>query len=125
MESGDLVVVKIGGNESLRGEAARDFPDMTGIQPELLESVHVGRTVVADGGHDQRFTAQQFQVVGNVAGAAAEFSPHVRHQKGDIEDVDLLGQDVILEAVAEYHDGVVGHRTADKCFHAGFQKVQG
>jgi hypothetical protein len=125
MEGGDLVVVEVGGDEGLGGEAAGHVPDVGGVEPELLEAVHVGRAVVADGGHDQRLAAEQLEVVGDVAGAAAELAPHVGHQEGDIEDVDLLGQDVVLEAVAEHHDGVVGHGTANECLHAVFRVDQG
>jgi hypothetical protein len=98
---------------------------MAGVQPELLQAVHVGRAVVADGGHDQRLAAEQLEVVGDVAGAAAELAPHVRHQEGDVEDVDLLRQDVVLEAVAEHHDGVVGHGAADECLHAVCRNLRG
>ena len=40
------------------------------------------------------------------------------HQEGDVQDVDLVGKDVLLELVREHHDGVVGHRTADEDRHA-------
>ncbi len=62
-------------------------------------------------------TAQQLEVVRDVAGAAAELAPHVGHQERDIEDVDLVGQDVVAEAVAEHHDGVVGDGAADQGVH--------
>ena len=77
----------------------------------------IGRVIVADGRHDQRLAAEHLQVVGDVAGTAAEFAPHVGHQEGDVEDVDLVGQDVVAEAVVEHHDGVVGDRAADQCAH--------
>ncbi len=84
---------------------------------EVLQALRVGREVVAHRRHDQRMAAQQLQVVGDVARAAAVFAAHLRHQEGDVEDVDLFGQDVVLELVLEHHDGVVGHRTADQCLH--------
>ena len=68
----------------------------------------------------QRLAAQQLQVVGDVAGAAAEFAAHVRHQEGHVQDVDLFRQDVVLEVVVEHHDGVVGHGAADQSVHRMF-----
>ena len=62
--------------------------------------------------------AQHLQGVGDVARAAAELAPQVGHQEGDVQDVDLVGQDVVLEAVVEHHDGVVGDGTADERVHA-------
>ena len=41
--------------------------------------------------------AQQAQAVGDIGGTAAEFAAHVGHQKGDIQDVDLVGKDVGFE----------------------------
>ena len=116
MEGGDLVVVQVGGDEGLGGKAAGHLPHMIGGKAKLLEAVHVGGGVVADSGHDAGFAAQQLEVVGDVAGAAAELAAHVRHQEGDVEDMNLLGQDVVLELVVEHHDGVVGHGAADNGF---------
>ena len=49
--------------------------------------------------------------------AAAEFAAQVRHQERDVQDVQLVRQDVVLEAVAEHHDGVVGDGAADQRAH--------
>ena len=59
--------------------------------------------------------AQQLQVVGDVARAAAELAPHLRHQEGDVQHVQLVGQDVRAETVREHHDGVVRDRSTDEC----------
>ena len=71
----------------------------------------------ADRRHDERLAAQQVQVVGDVAGAAAELAPQFRDQEGHVQDVHLLRQDVILEAALEHHDVVVGDGAADQCAH--------
>jgi hypothetical protein len=113
VEGGDLVVVEVGGDEGLRGEAAGDR--RTWSRRCRARRAARGRAgVVADGGHDQRLAAEQLEVVGDVAGAAAELAPHLGHQEGHVQDVHLLGQDVVLEAVLEHHDGVVGDRAADE-----------
>jgi hypothetical protein len=76
-----------------------------------------GAKVVADGGHDQALAAEQLQVVGDVAGAAAEVAPHRGHQERHVQHVHAVGQDVLAKAPLEHHDRVVGHRTADQCRH--------
>jgi len=108
MEGSDLVVVEVGGDEGLRGVGVGHAAHVGGGQPEVLEALQVEAGVVANRRHDQRRAAEQLEVVGDVAGTAAVFAPHVGHQEGDVEDVDLLRQDVVLEAVLEHHDGVVG-----------------
>ena len=117
VEGGDLVVVQIGGDEGLRREQFRDFPDVVQRDVELFEIRAIGAEVLPDGRHRNRMAAQQFQVVGDVARAAAELTAHARHQEGHVQDVHLVRQDVVLELVLEHHDGVVGERTADQCRH--------
>src|SRR5574340_298068 len=48
---------------------------------------------------------------------AAELPAQVRHQEGHVQDVDLLRQDVILEAVMEHHDRVEGDGATDENRH--------
>ena len=69
-------------------------------QPQLVQAVGIRLIVVAHGRHDQRIAAEHLQRVGDVAGASAEFAAHVGHQEGDVEDVDLVGKDVVLEVIA-------------------------
>ncbi|MNC89462.1 hypothetical protein D3C83_54010 [compost metagenome] len=87
---------------------------------ELLHALVVRQVIVPHGRHDQRIAAEQLEIVSNVAGAAAELAAQVRHQEGDVQDVQLVGQDVVLETVAEHHDGVVGDRAADQRAHRVF-----
>ncbi len=117
VESGDLVVVEIGGDERLPGISVRHGADVGLRQPQFVQARGIGAEVVADSRHDQRIAAQHLQVVGDVAGAAAVLAPHLRHQERHVQDVDLVGQDVFLELVLEHHDGVVGHGTADESLH--------
>ncbi len=118
VEGGDLVVVEVGGDERLRGVAAADMPHVAAVDAERVEPRHVRLRIVAHGGHRQRRAAQQLQVVGDVAGAAAELAPQFGHQEGHVQDVHLVGQDVVLEAPVEHHDRVVGDRAADqRCSH--------
>jgi hypothetical protein len=117
MEGGDLVVVQVGGHERLRGEHVRQFPHLVQADAQALEPRPVGTEILADGRHRDRILAQQLEVVGDVAGAAAELAAHLRHQEGHVQDVHLVRQDVVLEMVLEHHDGVVGQGTADQGRH--------
>ena len=85
--------------------------------PQLREILAVRTEILADGRHRDRIAAEQLEVVGDVARAAAELAAHARHQERHVEDVHLVRQDVVLELVLEHHDGVVGERTADQRRH--------
>ena len=117
VEGGDLIVVQVGGDERLRRQGAGHFAHVRAIQPEALQAIGVRVVIIADGRHDERLSAQQLQAVGDVARASSEFAPQLRHQEGDVQDMDLVGKDVVLEAAVEHHDVVVGHRAADEGTH--------
>ena len=74
--------------------------------------LRVGLEVAPHGRHRVAGVAQELQVIGNVAGTTAKFAPELRHEEGDIQHVNLVGQDVRGEAVRKHHDGVVGERAA-------------
>ena len=59
---------------------------------------------------------EQLEVVGDVAGGAAVFAPHLRRQKADVQDMQLIGKQVVPEAVGKHHDGVVRDRPGDENF---------
>ena len=101
MKGDDLVVVQVGGDERLRRELSGDVLQRAGVDAEPLEPLQVGRDVLADRGHQQRVVAQQLQVVGDVAGGAAEFAPHLRREEAHVQDVQLVGEQVVPEAVRE------------------------
>ena len=85
--------------------------------PEPREPVAVLRVVVPDGRHDEGLAAQHVERVGDVAGAAAELAAQLRDEERHVQDVYLVGQDVVLEAILEHHDVVVRDRAADQCAH--------
>ncbi len=117
MKRPDLVVVEVGRHETLRGVLAVDHLDVIGGNARLAHPLGIRRKIPSDRSHRIARVAQQPQVVGDVAGAPAEFPPQLRHQERDVQHVDLVGQDVLLEASLEHHDGVVGDRAADQGFH--------
>ena len=119
MEGGDLVVVEVGGDERLRGELARDALELRAAQPERCNRARYGSMSSPTVAMTHRILAQQLQVVGDVAGGAAVLAPHLRREEAYVEDVQLVGEQVVAEAVREHHDGVVGDRAGDEDFHEG------
>ena len=65
--------------------------------------------ITADSRHDARLATEQAEVVGDVARAPAELATQFRNQEGNIQDVNLVGKDMLLEATLEHHDVVVGN----------------
>jgi len=108
VERSDLVVIEVGGNEGLRGELALDHLHVLGRDPGAGEPLAVGPKVGSDGRHRQARVPEQREVVGNVAGTTAVLAAHLRNEERDVQDMDLVGQDVIGEAICEHHDGVEG-----------------
>src|ERR671936_1891453 len=114
VERGDLVVVEIGGDESLRGELPRDLLEERRADVEAPQALEIRTAVLADGSHQQRRLAEKLQVVRNVSRRPAELATHLRRQKAHVEDVQLVGQQMVSEAIREYHDRVVGDRAGDE-----------
>ena len=122
MERRDLVVVQVGGNEGLRRERVGHVAHMRLGQAQFVHAIGVRLIVVADGRHDQRIAAEHFQRIGDISGTTAKLPAHFGYQERHVQDVNLVGKDVVLEMPAEHHDGVVGDRTADQRAH-GFTWV--
>ena len=102
-------------DEALRREQVVEHADVVEADAALLHVLAIRAEVLADRGERDRVVAEELEVVGDVAGAAAELAAHARYQERNVQDVDLVRQDVFLELVLEHHDGVVGERTADQC----------
>ncbi len=85
---------------------------------ERSRGVEVFAAVGADGRDDDRLAAESCEVVGDVAGAAAELAPQRRHEERDVEDVQLIGQDLVREAAGKGGDAVEGERSTDEGGHA-------
>ena len=100
MECGDLVVVKVGGDEGLAREGAVDHGHVRAVDAALVHPPRIGAEVLAHRAHGHGAPAEELEVVGDVAGAAAELAAHLRHEEGHVQHVDLVREDVVLEAVA-------------------------
>jgi hypothetical protein len=113
MKGGNLVVVLIGRDEALRGEHLGKFQHVLGANAVFFKPFPIRAKVSAHGRHRYRIIAEQFQIVGDVARAAAKFTAHFRNQERHIEDVHLVRQDVVLKLVRKHHDGVISQPSAD------------
>ena len=109
VERGNLITVKIRSDEALRRVAPGNVSNMRPGQPQAIQPVEVGASIVADGGHDQRGIFQQTKVVGDISSTSAELAAQFWHQKCEIQDVNLMWQDVVAKAITKDHDRIVGH----------------
>ena len=100
-------------NEGLRCEFTVDLPKTGCFNAQLFKAVHVPICIVPDGCHGHRVTAQHFQAVGDVTGATAPVFAQSGHQKGHVQDMNLVGQDLVFEAAFKHHDGVKGDGSAN------------
>ena len=46
--------------------------------------------------------------------AAAELAAHLGCQEAHVQDVQLIGEEMMAEAIGEHHDGVVGDRSVTR-----------
>ena len=95
------------------------------VDAEPVEALEIVRAVVAERGEDHRFTPQELVRVGDVARASAELAAQRRHEERHVEDVQLVGQDLVGEPAREDGDRVEGERTADEAGHGGVAFMKG
>ncbi len=114
MERGDLIVVEVGGNECLGGVLRFDGPHVIHRYARSLEPVPVRLKIPADRGHGVSAVAQEPEVIGDVTCTAAEFAAHPGYEERDVQDMQLLGEDVVAKTVAEHHDRVVSDRATNE-----------
>src|SRR5437879_13501168 len=89
-----------------------------------MEAIEIRLDILADRGHYQWAFAEQTQVVAYVSRSAAVLPPHLWREEAHVEDVKLVRQQVIPEAVRKYHDGVVGERARDQDLHEGERRYR-
>ena len=112
MERGDLVVVEVGGDERGRGVDVIAPQHRGGVHPLGLERGREPVEVVrADRGAEQRSLAEQCHGVRDVRRRAAAPALEMVDQERDVEQMRLVGQDVVAESPVEDHDGVEGDRS--------------
>ena len=108
VEGPDLVVVEVRGDEGLGSPHVGEHPDRVAPDAVAIEPVGVRTEVVPDGREDQRIRTEPAQQEGDVSGDAAEVGVQAFDVEGDVQDVQLVGKDVVLEAVRKHHDVIEG-----------------
>ncbi len=101
MEGGDLVVVHVGRDVGLGGKGRRHLEQEAPRYTVLIHPGGIGREIVADRAHRFTLAAEQLQIEGDVAGAAAELAAQLRHQKRHVQHMDLIRQDLIARSGPE------------------------
>ena len=125
MKSRDLVVVAIRHDHGLGRVGIAHFADEFGADAQRVHARHIIGPIAADGCHRQWRAAQLPQAIGDIAGAAAKFPAQGRHQKGHIEDVKLIRQDLLGKAALKGHDGVKGQGTTNYSRHGCLDSIKG
>ena len=110
--AGDLVVVQVGGREPGGRVLLRQDAQAPAVDPEPLQPVAVLAAVGAGRGEDRRRVAEQDQVVGVVAGHPTPPLLHGVDEEAEVDDVGLVGKDVVSEVSSEGEDVVEGYRSA-------------
>ncbi len=98
-------------------KASVDGTHRLGRDAPGAQALDVAEAVAADRGHHHRLAAEGGEVVGDVAGAAAEFAAQPGHQERDVQDVQLLRQDLVGEPAGKGGDAVERERSADQGGH--------
>ena len=117
VKGGDLVVVAVGHDHRLRGIGVGHGAHPTGVNAQALQALDVGATVVAQSRHRVSLATELVQAVSDVARAAAIVTAQSRHQKRHIQNVQLVGQDLLGKAPFKIHDGVKSQGSTNQRSH--------
>ena len=88
----DLVVVPIGHDHRLGGVGVAHLTHATGADTQTGQALQVLGAIAAQHGHGKRRPPQQLQAVGDVARTPAKIAAQCGDQKGDIQNMQLIGQ---------------------------------
>ena len=117
MKRSDLIVIDVGGDESLGSEFTLHVAHVATGNAQFFQVLPVRSEVIADGGHRVWIITKQVQVAGNIACDSTKFTPHLGDQERDVQNVHLIGQYMIFELVGKHHDGVKGQRSTNQGGH--------
>ena len=106
MEGDDLVVIEIGDDKGLGGVDIGEHADRVATDAEGVEPRRVGGKIRARGGEEQRILAEQPQPVGDISRRSAKGLAQRGDVEGHVEHVQLIGEDVMAEAIGKHHDAV-------------------
>jgi hypothetical protein len=108
--AGDLVVVEVGGGEAGGGRLALQQLQAAAVDAEALEPTPILGGIGTRSREDRARLAQQRQRVGVVGGDAAPPPLEAVDQEAQVQDVDLVGHDVVAKAAVEGEDVIEGDR---------------
>ena len=113
MEPVDLVVVLVGNQRAARGKLILHDADAFERNPFRFEERAVFGKVPARRGEDKRLFAHQRQRVGDVPRAAAAFFHQPVDEEAHVQNMQLVGKDVVGERAVKGHDAIESQRTGD------------
>lgn len=113
VESIDLVVVLVGDQRAARGEFVLHDADAFERNPLRFEERAVFGKILARRGEDKRLFAHQRQRIGDVPRAAAALFHQPVDEEAYIQNMQLVGEDVVGECAVKGHDTVESQRTGD------------
>lgn len=119
VESGDLVVVEIGGDEGVGGGGVGYNFYTCCWYSVFCKPFFVLQKIVSSGGVDDGGTSQEFDAVGDISGGASELFSELIGGKAHIEHVHFFGQNVVFKFVGVHHDVIVGEGAGDDQLVAG------
>ena len=108
----ELIVIHVGRGESSGAHLAFDEAEPATVDVVRDQPVAIFGRVRPRGGEHRGGMAEQREVVGVVAGHAALSLLEVVDQEAQVQDMSLVGKDVVLEAALEGEDVVVGDRAS-------------
>ena len=117
MKCRDLIVVAVRHDHGLGGVRFLYLAHVAAADAECFQALEVVRPVAAQHRHGKRLAPQQLQAVGNIASAASKITPQRWHQERNVQDVQLVGQDLLGKAALESHDGVECQGTTNERSH--------
>ena len=113
VESVDLVVVLVGDQRAARGEFVLHDADAFKRNPLRFEERAVFGKILARRGEDKRLFAHQRQRIGDVPRAAAALFHQPVDEEAYIQNMQLVGEDVVGERAVKGHDTVESQRAGD------------
>src|SRR5713226_3537205 len=106
--AGDLVVVEVGSGEARGGDLPLDEAQAPAVDPHLLQPGAIFESVGSGSREHGAGIAEQREVERVVARHAASALLEVVDQEAEVEDVGLVGEDVVFEPALEAQDVVEG-----------------
>ena len=118
----ELVLAPVRHDHALCGVAVRQHGNMVCGDAELAQPFEVVAAILADRGHRNRLSAELLDGIGHVGSTSPEVAAHARRQEGDIELVDLIGEDMVGKVAVEFHEHVEGHGAGNQNRHGAGRK---